>query len=220
MIKIKLELQKLADEEVVGRLTLVAGKLAGNATFPEVPVPSDTLTADASAMSDLLSQRQALLEQAQQLTLQIRTARNKAEADLNQDAGYVEGVINKIVPPATSVDPVVAAEKARSAGMDVAAERTPVGPMPKIDGLTVTQGDSDGELDLTWNPIKRGLNSYEGELTEDVAGQTGWEHSFTAGRSKTEVTGLTSGKRYWFRVRAHGAAGPGPWSEPATKVAP
>jgi hypothetical protein len=28
------------------------------------------------------------------------------------------------------------------------------------------------------------------------------------------------GKRYWFRVAAVGTEGPGPFSEPATKVAP
>ena len=31
--------------------------------------------------------------------------------------------------------------------------------------------------------------------------------------------GLISGTQYWFRVRAVGAAGPGPWSDPATKRA-
>ena len=65
----------------------------------------------------------------------------------------------------------------------LAALPRPVGVLPKIDGLTATQGDSAGEIELSWNPIKRGLQNYLIELTDD-------------------------------------AAGPGPASEPATKVAP
>ena len=42
----------------------------------------------------------------------------------------------------------------------------------------------------------------------------------TVTKSKATVTGLTSGTKYWFRVRAIGATGPGPWSDPATKIAP
>jgi hypothetical protein len=70
------------------------------------------------------------------------------------------------------------------------------------------------------NPIKRGLKSYIGEQTEDPAGQTGWTHAFVVTKSSASVPGLISGKRYWFRVTALGAAGQGPWSDPATKVAP
>jgi hypothetical protein len=33
-------------------------------------------------------------------------------------------------------------------------------------------------------------------------------------------SGLASGQRVWVRVRAIGAAGPGPWSDPATKIVP
>ncbi len=40
------------------------------------------------------------------------------------------------------------------------------------------------------------------------------------GKSKVTVTGLTSGIRYWFRVVAEGAGGPGPSTDIATKVAP
>ncbi len=47
-----------------------------------------------------------------------------------------------------------------SAGMAVAGGTSmPVGALPKIDGLTATQGDSADEIDLSWNPIKRGQAS-------------------------------------------------------------
>jgi hypothetical protein len=34
------------------------------------------------------------------------------------------------------------------------------------------------------------------------------------------VKNLTSGQRYWFRVAAVGTEGPGPTSDPATRIAP
>ena len=156
----------------------------------------------------------------QQLTLQIRTARDKCESDLNLDAAYVEQVINTLVPPATAIDPVVAATKAQSAGMDVVGAPTPVGPMPKVEGLKATQGDADGSIDLQWGPIKRGLKNYIIEMTADPTGQTGWHMVATPTKSSHTMAGLVSGTRHWFRVSANGAAGPGPASDPTTKVAP
>ncbi len=106
------------------------------------------------------------------------------------------------------------------AGMSVAGEVPPIGPMPKVDGLSATQGDSEGEVDLHWNPVKRGLQNYLTEVTDDPTGQTGWRFAANSRKSSVAVTGLTSGKRYWFRVTAECASGSGPASEPQTKVAP
>ena len=68
--------------------------------------------------------------------------------------------------------------------------------------------------------VKRGLNNYLVEMTEDPTGATGWHVISTPTKSSLSVTGLTSRERYWFRVSANGAAGSGPASEAATKVAP
>ena len=97
---------------------------------------------------------------------------------------------------------------------------TPVGPMPKVEGLTATAGDAEGSVDLAWNSIRRGLQNFLIELSEDPAGLTGWRFAANSRKSSATIEGLTSGKRYWFRVTAEGAAGPGPASTPATKVAP
>lgn len=219
MIRVKLELQSLTDDEIIDRLRRVGGKLEGNATFPALPVAFDALTDDADNIEELIGQRDGLLQQAQQITLQIASARAKGEADLNAEASYVEQIINKIVPPATSIDPLVAAAKAQSAGMDVQDTPATVGEMPKITGLFATLGDEDGEIDLAWNKVPRGLKSYLVEKTTDPAGASGWAFSSVETRSKCSLPGLVQGTRYWFRVAAVGSAGQGPWSEAATKVA-
>ena len=87
-------------------------------------------------------------------------------------------------------------------------------------GLKTTEGDAPGEVDFQWNTVKRGLRNYIAEMTDDPAGLTGWHVIGTPTKSGMTATGLTSGKRYWFRVSANGTAGPGPASEAATKVAP
>jgi hypothetical protein len=180
-------------------------------------LPNPTLTVLATlgkTMSDFMDQRAALLQQAQTLTIQIRDARNAVEGGLNTEATYVESVV-KDMPDDK------AAAAITSTGMSVAAGTgTPVGAMPKVEGLTATQGDTEGEVDLGWNPVKRGLQNFIIETTDDPAGQTGWHFAMNSRKSSAAVKGLASGKRYWFRVTAEGAAGPGPASDPATKVAP
>ena len=102
----------------------------------------------------------------------------------------------------------------------MAVAGTPVGPMPKVEGLTATQGDTPGEIDAHWNPVRRGLGSYTVQITTDPAGLTGWTVYGPASKNKSAITGLVSGTRYWIRVCANGAAGPGHWSDPTTKTAP
>ena len=58
------------------------------------------------------------------------------------------------------------------------------------------------------------------ELTEDPAELTGWRFAANSRKSSATLDCLTTGKRYWFRVTAEGAAGPGPASNAATKVTP
>ena len=214
-IKTKLDLASHTDQEVLDLGGLVGTSMGKNAaTFPAPKPPLADLATLGSTMSGLMNDRAALLQQAQTLTIKIRDARTALEAALNSEATYVEDVV-KDLP-----DDQAAAQITR-AGMSVAASTAgPVGAMPKVDGLTATQGDADAEIDLSWNPIKRGLQNFLIELTEDPSGQTGWVFAANSRKSSATVKALTSGKRYWFRVTAEGASGPGPASDPATKVAP
>jgi hypothetical protein len=213
----KLDLQNLTDKEVPALATLIAtsmGSAAGKAIFADPAPALATLSAGAETMTKDLAARDALLKQAQTLTLKIRADRTALEASLTAESSYVDTVVAKL--PAEQQAAAIT-----TAGMRVAGDSTtPVGPMPKVEGLTATAGDSDGEIDLAWNSIRRGLQNFLVELTDDPAGQTGWRFALNTRKSSATVANLTSGKRYWFRVTAEGAAGPGPASERATKVAP
>jgi hypothetical protein len=165
-------------------------------------------------MNQMLAERDALLQQAQTLTLNIRAGRTALEKSLNTESIYVDGIVAEL-PTDEQAGAIT------SAGMAVAGvNSTPVGPMPKVEGLTATAGDSEGVVDLSWNAIRRGLQNFLVELSEDPTGQSGWHFALNSRKSSAAATGLKSGQRYWFRVTAEGAAGPGPASIPATKVAP
>jgi len=183
--------------------------MKGNPNFT-TPAPAlNALTGQATTMSGALAARAKLLSDAQELTIQIRDARTSLETLLTEEAGFVDGIAKG--------DAAII----KSAGMDVSTgPGGRVGEMPKVEGLAATQGDTSGEIDLQWNPIKRGLKSYTVEMTEDATGLSGWSIAKVETRSKTAVTGLTSGKRYFFRVSAVGSAGPGSASDTTTKVAP
>ena len=58
------------------------------------------------------------------------------------------------------------------------------------------------------------------QKSPDPISPTSWQQASVVTKSKTTVSGLTSGTKYWFRVAAVGTAGQGPWSDPATKLAP
>ena len=56
--------------------------------------------------------------------------------------------------------------------------------------------------------------------TSTTSGTGPWINTRVVTKSSTTVNGLTTGGRVWFRVAAIGAAGQGPWSDPATKIVP
>ncbi len=213
MTKSKLELNRLTDAEVLALCSRIIASMTGNGRFPEPNPSMGTLAGLSEAMEQLVAERDTLLQQAQTLTLQIRAARSTLESGLNTESAYVDAMVEKL-PDEQKAAAIT------SAGMAITSAPTPVGPMPRVEMLTATAGDADGTVDLSWNAIRRGLQNFLVELTEDPTGQTGWRFALNTRKSSVTCTGLRSGQRYWFRVTAEGAAGPGLASQPATKVAP
>ena len=73
-----------------------------------------------------------------------------------------------------------------------------------------TDGDSAGEGDLNWQPVRNSKN-FIVEMSPDPVTATSWVQAGLPTKSKFTVTGLTSGVKYWFRVATVGTQGPGPW---------
>ena len=104
-------------------------------------------------------------------------------------------------------------------GFAVAGTPTPAGPMPKVEGVAASTGDTDGTADLIWQPVDNN-HGYIVQATTDPNNASSWKQVANSSASKVTVTGLTPGTKYWFRVAALGTGGkPGPFSDPATALA-
>jgi hypothetical protein len=215
MITVKADISRATAGEIKDKLTLTATKLTGNGSFPSPPTAPAALTAQATLITSKLAAITAHEFQGQQLTIELRNLRNSATDMINQNASYVQTTANQLSGTDASRAAAVV-----SAGYTVVEAPAPVGPLPKVENLKVTQGDADATLDAGWDPIVRGLQTFIVQFTVDPAALTGWQQAGLTKKSTLTLTGLTSGQRYWIRVCAVGAAGNGPWSDPATKVAP
>jgi hypothetical protein len=207
MAKPKLNLAQLGLEEILTLANGIRTAMTSNANFT---TPTPALT----ALGALITTAQTKLADytAAQDTLNTKLSERDAAfgalaAGLTQLAGYVEA--------ASGGD----AAKIKSAGMDVRAQAVPLGVPGQVANLAVTAGDFEGTVDCGWDP-QAPAKSYEVQTSADPMSGTSWAYKLTATRSTTTIEGLTSGSKIWVRVRAIGAAGVGPWSDPAVKTVP
>ena len=111
--------------------------------------------------------------------------------------------------------------KIESAGMSVKASAAPIGPLPQVQNLSITAGDAEGRLDLQWDPV-RGTKNYQVQQSTDPNVPANWKLVESCSGSKLSLTGLPSGTKLWFRVKARApkAVNDGAWSDPSTKIVP
>jgi Fibronectin type III domain len=87
------------------------------------------------------------------------------------------------------------------------------------EALSAVAGAAPGTIVLKWKGVS-GSRSYLIRATTNIADNDSWVQVAVSTRASVEVPKLESGKQYWFQVGAVGTAGQGPWSDPATKLAP
>ncbi len=85
--------------------------------------------------------------------------------------------------------------------------------------LSATSGDTEGEIDLTWEPSPS-ANSYLVQKCSDLKNPVKWVNEDVVTKSSYTVSKLKSGRKYWFRVSAISRRGQGPWSNCVVKKAP
>ena len=207
MAKVKLNIDRLADEQLVQRATDYKTALTGNTNFT-TPIP--TLVAMGTRITTAQAKLSAF-NTAQQAAKQATTEKNAAMDDLR--AGMNDW--GSYVQLTSGGDPA----KIQSAGMDVKASSAPTVTPEQAANLSLTAGDSAGELDLQWDPTN-GANRYEAQMCAAMEFASGVTNLPSVTKSKTVATGLASGSRMFARVRALNAAGPGAWSDVASKIVP
>ena len=204
MKSIKVGLDGLTALDKVAKALFIEGKLTGNPNFttPQPPVADITTARETLEMAIA-----AALNGGRDATF----AKNTAEAELDellvQEAGYVVSI-------AGGDEAMIL-----SAGFDVRKPARPIGPLPKVANLHADLTDQIAEILADWD-VTRGAHEYEVQRNSgDPAVEAGWQMIAFTTRSKFLDTRLASGSTHWYRVRARGTAGDGPFSDPAQAMA-
>ncbi len=204
MKKAKITLSSTTPDEVANIADGIIAAMTGNAAFP-TPNPAlagvTTQTAAVRAKkllitgleTDLATARGELKDEVGELKNNLLMLRDYVQAESDGDANLIH-----------------------SAGMQIVGERTPVGPLPQVSNLKVSGTDAEGTLQAEWQPVY-GAFTYLIETATNSEGP--WTQYTAATRSRAALAGLTPGTKYWVRVRAVGAAGLGPYSDLACKIA-
>jgi hypothetical protein len=208
MAKVRLALQSMTVPQKVQFVREVVTKSTGN----PVATGSTPTLAQLSAGADTLEGKALAAQTARDSSAQATAEQDNAERDVD----LLMTQFGNFIDIASGGDEA----KILSVGLNVRApSTTPIGELAQVQNLAALVGDNDGEIDVDWDAV-RGAKTYEIHKSADPITPTGWSAAGSATKSKSTVSGLSSGTKYWFRVRGIGAAGPGPWSDPATKVAP
>ena len=207
MASIVTGLSRMTDVQVIQFAKQVHTALTGN---PNVPAPNPPLSTLQSLIVTAESSTDAY--ESEKATL-----RNKKNVRDEAIEALCHGLRLEAdaVQAATSGDP----DKMETAGFRASKSPSPVGVLAQATRLVLEAGPIEGTLKASWKPV-RGVKVYEIESSPDPIWADTWAYKGTVTKAKAIINSFVSGTRIWLHVRAIGAAGPGPWSDPAVKTVP
>lgn len=208
MAQVKLGLGDMTIDEKRQFAQTILARMDNNPNFP-------TPTPPLSTIDDLVTNLDAALStiEVTRSSLQQQMENRGLRVDLLEEALEL---LAKYVDLQSGGDP----QKILSSGMQLRQPPAPVGPMPKVTGLVAESGPDSLQIKLRWKTV-RGRQSYAIEAATpngnpDAPGA--FQLIGVSSAARFTAVSLEALSRYWFRVRAIGAAGPGPWSDPTTAV--
>lgn len=207
MGRVRLNLGRLSVTEKIVRGRHIVSKLTDNASFT---APHPSLAEVTAAVDELEAAFGRVQSLKSEVTTQVGTqdnAEKKLDQLLTRLGNYVESIAGTDETLITS------------AGMEIKGSRSAATVPTAPQGVTATTGEHEGEIILSWKAVPNAY-SYIIESSLDPATAASWTHVGIATAASKAVANLTTGKRYWFRVKTVGAAGESGWSEHASKVAP
>lgn len=199
---VKLALVGLTPAQLVERARAIITALTGNTDFP---TPTPTLAEVGTAADAVEAADTAVLNNGGR---QDYLTRREREQELRDKLT----LLGAYVQVTSGGDP----EKILSAGYRFRKAPQPVGLVEAPGNLRAEPSSLSGMIHLRWDRV-RGRLFYEAQINDgDPLDASNYKPLVSQGSNTYDAAGLTSGKPYTFRVRAVGAAGPGPWSDPAT----
>lgn len=197
MAKIKMDHTRLDTPAYITRMRDINAAMTGNADFTALAAK---VTAHGLKV-DALEAKSAEYEASALATKALLTERDDARVDVETlTRGLASSAEGETQDPA----------KLQGGGWHTRGESASVGPMPAPQAVSVTSGDMEGEADMLWEPVE-GRDTYLGEYSASATGP--WTQFYVGKKSSATAPGLTPGSLYYFRIRAVGTQGPGPWSD-------
>ncbi|MEY3898734.1 MAG: hypothetical protein RLZZ214_4256 [Verrucomicrobiota bacterium] len=210
MSKVKLDLKAKDFQQLQNYAKSHRDAMVGNLNFvtpmPTVAVYDAAYSSYAGKMDEIAAAEVAL----QTLRAERDGMRVVMESNLNGRGSYVEtqsqGEASQIL----------------SAAFEIQADATPTTSMDKPYNMAATMGNNDGEIDVSCHAVPK-AKSYIYEIREhsDTAAPGPWGGAKFGTRSSMTFSGLVSGRKYAFRVRALGPNElESPWSDEVICMAP
>jgi hypothetical protein len=100
-----------------------------------------------------------------------------------------------------------------TSGFTAAKTPAPVGPLGAPQNVRLSRTKMSGQLQLRFKSVHGVTAGYTVQTASDPAGP--FTDYLNTSTSRVLIDGRTPLTTVWVRVRATGAQGPGPWSEPA-----
>jgi hypothetical protein len=184
---------------LTGRNIVVA--LTGNINFTS---PFPALVDLTAALDELQAKAEAAAGRDREAIAGRNNAWNTAKDMFRQLANYVESHCQNDLAILLS------------SGFLATKTPAPIGPVSAPQYLRLHFTDMTGELLFHFAPVYGVTAGYLVQLAEDADGP--FTDYVTTSKSRFTIKGLTPLKTYWVRVRATGASGAGPWSEPTCSL--
>jgi hypothetical protein len=148
---------------------------------------------------------------------EVEVLKTALKAALAKRATKVSAMRDRTTSAASALMAATGGEPAAllAAGLGIVKDKQAVGVPGAPTRLRILSTDYEGRVRLCWKrPVRR--CAFRIETTTDRAARTGWKQAAICVKQTCDVTGLASGRKYWFRVAAANAHGQGPWSQPVS----
>ena len=202
--RVKLEFAGKTNPELAADAKAVKAKLDGDTTF-------DVLDPEVVALGNailVLENADAAYATATQTVEQRLAEMNVARAILEAKISVLGSGVEHIAAGDTTI--------VLRSGFQPVSAPIPIGPLGPPQNVEASMSDHEGQIAVKWRRLN-GARSYVVEYC--LEGTTVWRQAGLSTKSSFTITGLESGKKYRVRVCGVGAAGTGPYSDEAVKMA-
>ena len=205
MARIKAGVASLNPRSLVLFTRKLINRMTGNANFP-------TPTPDLADLQLKLDEFYALAVAAEDGSRRDRVARDTSGTELKEMLRILANYVAMVAAGDANI--------ILSSGFDIRSEAEPNPPLTIPAALKAMRTSHSGVVNLDWNPVPNAL-TYRIMMTinDPNLANAEWTSAAITSKSKAEISNLSPGQYYWFKVQAIGRTGMSGYSDPTTVMA-